>query len=113
MHVTHAVFVSLTRTVHTSARLRKRGRFARTSKGDEMSLSRDSRQERKLKAFRRAQFRLKQNLERIDWEEDCLLPEIEALKSGKSVLGLPAGVAFDIQIHDENSPDDDRRDPDQ
>ena len=50
-----------------------------------MSLSRDSRQERKLKALRRAQFRLKQSLERIDWEEDTLLPEIEALKSGKSV----------------------------
>ncbi len=65
-----------------------------------MSLSRDSRQERKLKAIRRAQFRLKQNLERIDFEEDVLLPEIEALKSGKSVLGLPEGVAFDIVIDD-------------
>lgn len=63
-----------------------------------MSLSRDSRQERKLKAFRRAQFRLKQSIERIDWEEDFLLPEIEAMKSGKPVLGLPAGTAFDIQI---------------
>ncbi len=65
-----------------------------------MSLSRDSRQERKLKAIRRAQFRLRQNFERIDWEEDVLLPEIEALKSGKSVLGLDAGTAFDIQIDD-------------
>jgi len=63
-----------------------------------MSLSRDSRAERKLKAFRRAQFRLKQALERIDFEEDVLLPEIAALKSGKSVLGLPEGAAFDIQI---------------
>jgi hypothetical protein len=63
-----------------------------------MPLSRDSRQERKLKAVRRAQFRLKQNLERIDWEEDTLMPEIEALKSGKSVLGLGDGVAFDIVI---------------
>ena len=66
-----------------------------------MALSRDSRQERKLKAFRRAQFRLKQALERIDWEEDTLMPEIEALKSGKSVLGLPEGAAFDIQIDPE------------
>lgn len=66
-----------------------------------MALSRDSRQERKLKAFRRAQFRLKQNLERIDWEEDVLMPEIEALKSGRSVLGLPEGAAFDITIEDE------------
>lgn len=67
-----------------------------------MSLSRDSRQERKLKAIRWAQFRLKQRLEAIDWIEDALLPEVEALKSGKSVLGLPEGVAFDIQIDDEN-----------
>ena len=63
-----------------------------------MSLSRDSRQERKLKALRRAQFRLKQSFDRIDWEEDVLLPEIEALKAGKSVLGLPEGAAFDIVI---------------
>jgi hypothetical protein len=68
-----------------------------------VSLSRDSRQERKLKALRRAQFRLKQSLERIDWEEDTLLPEIEALKSGKSVLGLPEGAALDICIEDHDS----------
>lgn len=67
-----------------------------------MSLSRDSRAERKLKALRRAQFRLQQSLERIDWEEDILLPEIEALKSGKSILGLPEGAAFDIQVEIEN-----------
>jgi hypothetical protein len=66
-----------------------------------LSLSRDSRQERKLKAFRRAQFRLKQQFEYIDWTEDVLLPEVEALKSGKSVLGLPEGAAFDLVI-DEN-----------
>ena len=63
-----------------------------------MSLSRDSRAERKLKAFRRAQFALKQRLERIDFEEDILLPEVEALKSGKSILGMPDGAAFDIVI---------------
>jgi len=65
-----------------------------------LSLSRDSRAERQLKAIRRAQFRLKQTLERIDWEEDKLLPEIEALKSGKPVLGLPEGSAFEIVIDD-------------
>lgn len=63
-----------------------------------MPLSRDSRSERKWKAYRRAEFRLKQALQRIDWEEEVLLPEIEALKAGKSVAGLPAGAAFDIQI---------------
>lgn len=66
-----------------------------------MSLSRDSRQERKLKAFRRAQFALKQRLEKIDFEEDVLQPEIEALKSGKSVLGLPEGTVFEIEIEGE------------
>lgn len=67
-------------------------------------LARDSRQEQKLKAIRRAQFRLRQRLEAIDWENDVLMPEIEALKSGKSVLGLPDGVAFDIVI-DHATPD--------
>jgi 1-acyl-sn-glycerol-3-phosphate acyltransferase len=66
-----------------------------------LSLSRDSRQERKLKAFRRAQFGLKQRLDRIDWEEDVLMPEIEQLKAGKSVLGLPEGTVFDIRIENE------------
>ena len=63
-----------------------------------MSLSRDSRQERKLKSFRRAEFGLKQRMEKIDWEEDTLYPEVADLKAGKSVLGLLPGVAFDIQI---------------
>lgn len=45
-----------------------------------------------------AQWRLRQRLETIDWLEDVLQPEVEALKSGKSVLGLPDGVAFDIRI---------------
>lgn len=63
-----------------------------------MSLSRDSRSERKWKAYRRAEYRLKQNLERIDWEEDVLTPEIEAIKSGRAVANLPAGTAFDIEV---------------
>lgn len=67
-----------------------------------MSLSRDSKSERQLKAIRRAQFRLRQTLERIEWEESVLVPEIEALKAGRSVLGLPEGAAFDIQIVNED-----------
>lgn len=63
-----------------------------------MALSRDSRAERKLKAIRMAQFRLKQRLDTIDFLEDVLQPEVEALKAGKSVLGLPEGVAFEIVI---------------
>jgi len=70
-----------------------------------VSLSRDSRQERKLKAIRWAQFRLKQRLEAIDFMEDVLGPEIEQLKSSGAVLGLPAGEAFDIQIVADANPD--------
>jgi len=66
-----------------------------------MPLNRDNRAEKKLKALRRAQWRLKQRLETIDWEEDDFIPEMEALKSGKSVLGLPAGAAFDIKVENE------------
>lgn len=71
-----------------------------------MSLSRDSRQERKLKALRRAQFGLKQRFERIDWEEDELLPEVEALKAGKSILGLAENTAFDIEVVHEDTHSD-------
>jgi hypothetical protein len=63
-----------------------------------VALSRDSRAERKLKLYRRSEFRLKQGLERIDWEEDELGPEIEALKAGKPILGLDGGAVFDIQV---------------
>lgn len=65
-----------------------------------MPLSRDSRTERKLKAMRRAQFRLKQTFEYIDWTEEFLYPEIEALKAGRPVLGLEAGAVFDLQVAD-------------
>ena len=65
-----------------------------------MSLSRDSRTEKKLKALRRAEFRLKQQFQYIDWTEDVLYPEIEALKAGRPVLGLEAGAVFDLQVAD-------------
>jgi hypothetical protein len=68
-----------------------------------MSLSRDSLQERQLKAIRRAQFALQQRLDRIRWEEEKLLPEIAALKAGKSVLGLEEGSVFNIEFVDEDS----------
>jgi hypothetical protein len=67
-----------------------------------------------MKAIRWAQFRLKQRLEAIDFMEDVLMPEIEALKSGGSVLGLPAGVAFDIQIESvDANPDPPQNEPGQ
>lgn len=63
-----------------------------------MSLARDSREIRKLKAVRRAQFALEQRLAKIDFEEDILLPEVEALLAGRPVLGLESGQAFDIVV---------------
>lgn len=67
-----------------------------------MSLSRDSRVERKLKAIRWAQFRLKQRLEAIDWQEEVLLPEIEKLKASGAVLGLPEGSVIEFVIEHED-----------
>lgn len=66
-----------------------------------MSLSEDGKAEKKLKAIRRAQFRLGQRLDAIDWEFDVLAPEVRNLKAGKSVLGLEAGAVFDIRIKHE------------
>lgn len=68
-----------------------------------MSLSRDSRTEKKLKAFMRAKFRLKQQFEYIDYCEDVLIPEVEKLKQGLPILGLDAGTAFDLVIDDADS----------
>jgi hypothetical protein len=48
-------------------------------------------------------FALKQRYDRIDFEEDHLYPEIEAFKAGKPVLGLDAGMAFDLVIDDADS----------
>jgi hypothetical protein len=67
-----------------------------------VSLSRDSRAEKKLKALRLAQFRLKQRFDMIDFVEDVLMPEVEAMKAGKPVLGLDAGAAFDLVVKHED-----------
>lgn len=68
-----------------------------------MPLSRDSLQERQMKAVMRAQFRLKQTLQRMEWEEAELFPQIEKMKAGKAVFGLPDGVAFDVVVDDADS----------
>jgi hypothetical protein len=64
-------------------------------------LSRDSRQERKWKAWRRMQFAYLQRCQRIDFEEDVLGPEIEAMKSGKRVAEMPPAALFEIEFIDE------------
>ena len=50
--------------------------------------TRQSREHKKWLAARRAQFRLKQTFELIDWNEDVLGPESEALLSGKVRLEI-------------------------
>jgi hypothetical protein len=52
--------------------------------------TRQSREHKKWLAARRAQFRLKQQFEYIDFVEDVLNPESEALLSGKVRLEIEA-----------------------
>jgi hypothetical protein len=66
-----------------------------------MSLSRDSRNERKWKAWRRMQFAFKQRCERIDFEEDVLLPEINAMKANKEFAGIAPAALMEFEIVDE------------
>jgi len=67
-----------------------------------MSLARDSREIRKWKAARRAQFRLKQAFERIDWEEDVLLGEVAALQAGTARAEIgPADAVIETVPLDE------------
>ena len=61
-------------------------------------LSRDTRNEKKLKAIRRAEFALKQRLERIDWEEDSLLPEITAFKAAARLPELPEETIVEVKF---------------
>lgn len=63
-----------------------------------MSLARDTRNEKKLKAVRRAEFALRQKLERIDWEEDVLLPEIAEFKAKAQLPELPNETIVSVQF---------------
>jgi hypothetical protein len=74
-------------------------------------LSRDSRNEKKLKALRRAQFALKQRFERIDWEEDVLLPEVNEFKAAARLPELPEETLVDVQIDYEDTREDHAQDP--
>lgn len=65
-----------------------------------MSLSRDTREEKKAKAALRAQFTLKQRFERIDWEEDVLYPLVAEIKAGRTHIELTAG---EVVFTDEES----------
>lgn len=65
-----------------------------------MALSRDTRNERKLKAIRRAEFALRQRLERIDWEEDVLLPEILEFQGKAQLPELPSEAIITVEYED-------------
>jgi hypothetical protein len=68
-------------------------------------LSRDTRNEKKLKAVRRAEFRLKQQLQRIDWEEDELLPEIAAYKAQARLPELPGETIVEFEFDTSDATD--------
>ena len=64
-------------------------------------LIRESRNEKKLKAIRRAEFALKQRLERIDWEEEVLLPEINEFKAQARMPELPSEAIVEVDFSEE------------
>ena len=66
-----------------------------------MSLSRDSRNEKKLKAILRTKKRLEQRLEYIDWEEDEFLPRVNEFKAKARLPELPSEAIIDIQFEDD------------
>jgi hypothetical protein len=47
-----------------------------------------SKNEKKLLAIRRAEFALRQRLERIDWEHDQLIPDLEEFRSRSEAKSL-------------------------
>lgn len=69
-------------------------------------LSRDTRNEKKLKAVRRAEFALRQRLERIDWEEDELLPEVNSFKARAQLPELPNETIVSVTFESADDPGD-------
>jgi hypothetical protein len=70
---------------------------------------RQSREHKKWLAARRAQFRLKQQFDYIDWIEDVLMPETEALLSGRVRLEIeadPTDAAHSIIHVEVTAPED-------
>ena len=65
-----------------------------------MGLVRDTRNEAKLKAIRRAEFGLRQRLEKIDWEHDVLLPELIEFQGKAQLPELPSESIIEVQYLD-------------
>jgi hypothetical protein len=72
-----------------------------------MGLERDSRQEEELKLLLRTEFNYKLARERIRFKYEVLRPQVDALRAGKSVIGIPDGSIFDIQVIESADPDPD------
>ena len=72
--------------------------------------TRQSREHKKWLAARRAQFALKQRFERIDFEEDVLIPEADALLSGAVRLEIESSAddaaksIIHVTVSDETDP---------
>jgi len=62
-----------------------------------MSIGRQSREEKKIRAHRRAEFRCKQRMEYIDWEFDHLEPEIAELLGQVKAIEPPSNMGFEVE----------------
>lgn len=65
-----------------------------------MALSREPRNLKKLKAVLRAEFALKQRLERIDWEEDELLARVIEFEGKAKLPELPSETIVSVIYED-------------
>ena len=65
-----------------------------------MGLARDTREVKKAKAFMRAQFSLRQRFERIDYEEDVVIPTVNEIVAGRKHFELEAGEGFLLKEED-------------
>ncbi len=68
-------------------------------------LSRDSRNEKKLKAILRAEQRLKQRIEYIDWEEDEFIPKVNEFKAKARLPELPEESILSVEFVDDPGSD--------
>jgi hypothetical protein len=71
-----------------------------------MGLERDSRQEEELKLLLRTEFNYKLARERIRFKYEVLRPQVDALRAGKSVIEIPAGHVFDIELIEDRATSD-------
>lgn len=66
-------------------------------------MPREGKDIKKLKAGRRAEFRLKQTFERIDWEEDELAVEVAALTKQLAITAGKASDYIEVNVLKEES----------